>query len=73
MDVKAYTTEPLLHSTKHVRKLHERLKIIDENNPTDRRMNIAERLGLASSALNSIVARKREIREQNATCGESCK
>ena len=72
MKVKAYTAQPLLFCTKYVRKLPERLKIIEENtrNPTDRRSNMAKRHGLAPSALNAIVARKREIREQN---GESCK
>lgn len=68
--LKAYTTQPLLCSTKYVRKLPERLKIIEENNPTDRRSNVAKRHGLAPSALNAIVARRREIREQ---IGESCK
>jgi hypothetical protein len=46
------------------------LKGIEENNPTDRRMNVAKRLGLAPSASNAIVAKKREIRGQ---IGESCK
>lgn len=68
--LKAYTTHPLLCSRKYVQKLPERLKIIEENNPTDRRSNIAKRHGLAPSALNTIVVRRREIREQ---IGESCK
>jgi len=46
------------------------LKGIEENNPTDRRMNVAKRRGLAPSASNAIVAKKREIRGQ---IGESCK
>lgn len=62
--LKAYTTQPLLCSTKYVRKLPESLKIIEENNPTDRRSNVAKRYGLAPSALNAIVARRREIRKQ---------
>jgi hypothetical protein len=70
MNVKDYTAQPLLRCTKYARKLRERLKIIEENNPTDRRSNVAKRLGLAPSALNAIVARKRETREQ---IGESCK
>jgi hypothetical protein len=68
MGVKPYKTQPLLRSTKYVRKLHERLKIIEENNPTDRPSCVAKRHGLAP--LNVIVARKREIREQ---IGKSCK
>jgi hypothetical protein len=44
MGFKAYTTKPLLRSTQHFRKLHQRLKIIEENIPTDRRINLAKRL-----------------------------
>jgi hypothetical protein len=54
MDFKANTAKPLLRSTQHVQKLHERLKIIEENIPTDRRLNLAKRLGLAPSALDPL-------------------
>jgi hypothetical protein len=65
----------MLHPTKQVRTLHKRLKIIEEveKNPTEKRIDIAKRLGLAPSMLNSIFAKKREIREQIDKCGKSCK
>jgi hypothetical protein len=72
MDFKAYTVKPLLRSTQHVQKLHERLKMIEENVSTDRRINLAKCLGLAPSALKVIVARKRKIGEQIVSCWESC-
>jgi len=45
---------------KQVRALHDRLKIIEEveKNPGETRVYIAKRLGLASSTLNSIFAKK---------------
>jgi hypothetical protein len=60
---------------KQVRTLHERLKIVEEvkKNPGDKRVDIAKRLGLASSALNSIFAKKDEIREQTENCGNTSK
>ena len=47
---------------KHVRTLHDRLKIIEEveKNPAEKRVDIAKRLGLAASTLNSIFAKKNE-------------
>jgi hypothetical protein len=53
----------MLRPTKQVRTFHERLKIIEEveKNPTEKWIDIAERLGLAPSMLNSIVVKKREI------------
>src|SRR5215510_14337326 len=60
---------------KHVRTLHDRLKIIEEveKNPGEKRVDIAERLGLSASTLNSIFAKKNEIREQIQKCGNACK
>jgi hypothetical protein len=51
---------------KQVRTLHERLKIVEEveKNPGEKRVDIAKRLGLAPSTLNSIFGKKDEIREQ---------
>ena len=45
---------------KHVRTLHDRLKIIEEveKNPAEKRVDIAKRLGLSASTLNSIFAKK---------------
>jgi hypothetical protein len=73
---KAYTSKlAMSHPTKQVRMLHERLKITEEveKNPTEKQIDIAKRLGLAPSTLNSIVVKKREIREQTDKCGKSCK
>jgi hypothetical protein len=44
---------------KQVRTLHERLKIVEEveKNPGEKRVDIAKRLGLAPSTLNSIFAK----------------
>ena len=51
---------------KHVRTLHDRLKIIEEveKNPGEKRVDIAKRLGLSTSTLNSIFTKKDEIRHQ---------
>jgi transposase len=51
------------------------LKIIEdvEKNPGEKRVDIAKRLGLPASTLNSILASKNEIREQIQKCGNSCK
>jgi DNA-binding Lrp family transcriptional regulator len=59
---------------KHVRTLHNRLKIIQEveKNPREKRVDIAKRLGLPASTLNSIFA-KNEIREQIQKCANPCK
>jgi Mn-dependent DtxR family transcriptional regulator len=60
---------------KRVRTLHDRLKIIQEveKNPGEKRVDIAKRLGLPASTLNSIFAKKNEIREQIQKCGSACK
>jgi predicted transcriptional regulator len=60
---------------KRARTLHDRLKIIQEveKNPGEKRVDIAKRLGLPASTLNSIFAKKKEIREQIQTCGNTCK
>jgi hypothetical protein len=51
------------------------LKIIQEveKNPGEKRVDIAKRLGLPASTLNSIFAKKNEIREQIQKCGNACK
>jgi hypothetical protein len=51
------------------------LKITEEaeKNPGEKRVDIAKRFGLAASTLNSIFARKDEIREQIEECGNVCK
>jgi hypothetical protein len=60
---------------KQVRTLHERVKIIEEveKNPSEKRIDIAKRLGLAPSTSNSVVAKKKEIREQTDKRGNLCK
>ena len=60
---------------KHVRTLHDRLKIIQEveKNPGEKRVDIAKRLGLSASTLTSIFVNKDEIREQIEKCGNACK
>jgi hypothetical protein len=60
---------------KHVRTLHDRLKIIQEveKNPAEKCVDNAKRLGLPASTLNSIFAKKNEIREQIQKCGNACK
>jgi hypothetical protein len=39
----------------------------------ERRVNIAKRLGLPATTLNSIFAKKNEIHEQIQKCGNPCK
>jgi hypothetical protein len=60
---------------KRVRTLHNRLKIIkeEEKNPGQKRVDIVKRLGLPASTLNSIFAKKNGIREQIQKCGNACK
>ena len=60
---------------KQVRTLHDQLKIIEEveKNPEEERVYIAKRLGFAASTLNSIFAKKDEIRQQIEKCGNACK
>jgi predicted transcriptional regulator len=59
----------------HVRTLHDRLKIIQEveKNSGEEHADIANRLGLPASTLNSIFAKKNEFREQIQKCGNGCK
>jgi hypothetical protein len=42
-------------------------------NPGEKHVDIAKRLGLPASTLNSIFARKNNIREQIQKCGNTCK
>jgi hypothetical protein len=60
---------------KRVRTLHDRWKIIqeEEKNPGEKRLDIAERLRLPASTLNSVFAKKNEIREQIQKCGNACR
>jgi predicted transcriptional regulator len=60
---------------KQVRTLHDRLKIIEEveKNPGEKRVDIAKRLGLPASTLNSIFTKEDEISEQIEKCGNACK
>jgi hypothetical protein len=60
---------------KHVRTLHERLKIVEEveKNPGEKRVDIAKCLGLAPNTLNSIFAKKDKIRQQTEKCGNTSK
>jgi hypothetical protein len=56
---------------KLVRTLYDRLKIIEEieKNPGEKPVDIAKRLWLPASTLNSIFAKKNDIREQIQKCG----
>jgi hypothetical protein len=60
---------------KQVRTLHARLKIVGEveKNPGEKSVNIAKRLGLAPTTLNSIFAKKDKNREQTEKCGNARK
>jgi hypothetical protein len=44
-----------------------------EKNPGEKHVDIAKRLRLSASTLNSIFAKKNEIREQIQKCGNACK
>jgi hypothetical protein len=59
---------------KLVRTLHDWLKIIEKikKNPGEKRVDIAKRLGLPASTLNTIFATN-DIREQIQKCGNACK
>jgi hypothetical protein len=65
----------MAQSKKHVRTLHDQLKIIQEveKNPGEKCVDIAKRIGLPASTLNSIFAKKNNIREQIQKCGNVCK
>jgi hypothetical protein len=60
---------------KLMRTLHDRLKIIEETekNPGEKRVDIAKRLGLPASTLNTIFAKKNDIRKQIQKCANACK
>jgi hypothetical protein len=60
---------------RQVRTLHERLKIAEEveKNPGEKLVDIAKRLGLAPSTLNSTFAKKDKIREQTEKCDNASK
>jgi hypothetical protein len=59
-------------SQKLVRTLYDRLKIIEvEKNPGEKRVDIATRLGLPASTLNTIFAKEEEVREQIQKCGNN--
>jgi hypothetical protein len=49
------------------------LKIIEEINPGEKRVDMAKRLGLPASTLNTIFAKKNDIRDQIQHCGNACK
>jgi hypothetical protein len=59
---------------KCVRTLHDRLKLIREveKNPGEKRVDIAKRLVLPASTLNSIFAKKNNIHKQIQKCGNAC-
>ena len=50
----------IVQPKKQVRTLHDQLKIIEEveKNPGEKCVDVAKRLGLAASALNSVFAKK---------------
>jgi hypothetical protein len=60
---------------KCVRPFYDRLKVIHEieQNPGEKRVDIAQRLGLPASTLNSTFAKKNDIRKQIQKCGNACK
>jgi len=60
---------------KQVRTLDDRLKITEkvQKNSGEKCVYIAKRLGLATSTLNSIFAKKDEICQQIEKCGNACK
>lgn len=65
----------ILRMAKQIRTLEERLHIIDEveRNPYEKKINIAKRLGIPPSTLNSIISKKKEIREKTDKYGTSAK
>jgi len=58
---------------KQVTTLRDQLKTTEEveKNPGEKRVYIAKQLGLAASTLNSVFAKKDEIREQIEKCGNA--
>jgi hypothetical protein len=65
----------MAQSKKPVRTLRDRLKIVQEveKNPGEKTCGHCKKLGLPASTLNSIFAKKNEIREQIQKCGNACK
>jgi hypothetical protein len=65
----------LAMAQKLVRALHDRLKIIEQidKNHGEKRVDIAKRLGLPASTLNTIFAKKNDIHEQIQKYGNACK
>jgi hypothetical protein len=59
---------------KRIRTLHDRLKLIHEveKNPGEKCVDIAKQLGLPESTLNSIFAKKNDIRTQIQKCSNTC-
>jgi hypothetical protein len=70
-----FTVGLWLSEKNRVRNLHDRLKLIHEveNNPGEKRVDIAKQLRLPASTLNSIFANKNDIRKQIQKCGNACK
>jgi hypothetical protein len=64
----------MVFPVKQVQNL-ERLRFIEvmEKTTSEKKTDVAKRLGLPPSALNSIIAKKMEIREQADKCGTSAK
>jgi hypothetical protein len=60
---------------KQVRTFEERLRIIEEvqKHQSEKRTDVAKLLGLLPSTLNTIIVKKKEIREQADKCGTSAK
>jgi hypothetical protein len=60
---------------KQVRTSEEHLRIIEEveKHPSEKRTDVAKRLGLPPSTQNTIIAKKKEIRQQADKCGTSAK
>jgi hypothetical protein len=58
---------------KQVRTLEEQVRIIEEVEKTssEKRIDVAKRLGLPPSTLNTIIVKKKEIRK-HATCSVWC-
>jgi hypothetical protein len=60
---------------KHVRTLHDQLKILHEveKNLGEKPVDTEKRLGLPASTLNPVFAKKNDIREQIQKCDNACK
>jgi hypothetical protein len=75
IDISVFSSLTMTQTKKHVRTLRDRLKIIQEveKNPGEKCVDIAKQLGLPASTLNSIFAKKNEIRKQIQKCGNARK